>query len=113
MARTDRIDSLLLKEISNIIMFEINDPKLGFTTVSEVKTAPDLSIAKVFVSIFGKGYEKRDGLAVLRKSKGFIKSELAHRLNMRKIPDLIFVIDDSLEKASRIDELIEKYHRDE
>ena len=55
MARTDRIDSLLLKEISNIIMFEINDPKLGFTTVSEVKTAPDLSIAKVFVSIFGKG----------------------------------------------------------
>ena len=108
MARIDKIDSILLREISVIISQEINDPKLGFTTVTEVDVAPDLKTAKVYVSFLGKNYMKRDGLDALRRAKGFIKSELAKRIKMRRIPDLTFIVDDSLDKADRIEKILSK-----
>ena len=106
MSRVNKLDSILQKEISTIIIQEINDPKLGFPTVTGVDVAPDLKNAKVFVSFLGKNYKKRDGIETLRKSKGLIKSILARRLKMRKIPDLTFVVDDTLDKAQRIDEIL-------
>ncbi|MBR4420922.1 MAG: 30S ribosome-binding factor RbfA [Erysipelotrichaceae bacterium] len=108
MARTDKLDSLLLREISMIISKEINDPKLGFPTVTEVDVSPDLNNAKVYVSFLGKNYMKRDGLDTLRRAKGHIKSELAKRLKLRKIPDLTFIVDDTLDKADRIEEILSK-----
>ena len=108
MARTDKLDSILMREISSIILQDINDPKLGFPTVTEVDVAPDLNTAKVYVSFLGKNYKKRDGLEVLRKAKGHIKSELAKRVRMRKIPDLHFFVDDTLDKAERIEEILSK-----
>lgn len=108
MARVDKLDSILLKEISTIILQDINDPKLGFPTVTEVDVAPDLNTAKVYVSFLGKNYKKRDGIEALRKAKGYIKSQLAKRLKLRKIPDLHFVVDDTLDKAERIEEILSK-----
>lgn len=108
MARVDKLDSILMKEISTIILQDINDPKLGFPTVTAVDVAPDLNTAKVFVSFLGKNYKKRDGIEALRKAKGYIKSQLAKRLKMRKIPDLHFVVDDTLDKAERIEEILSK-----
>ena len=106
MARIDKIDSILMRELSMIISQELNDPKLGFPTVTEVDVAPDFTSAKVYVSFLGKNYKKRDGLEALRRSKGHIKSLLAKRVNMRKIPDLVFVVDDSLDKAQRIEDIL-------
>lgn len=108
MARTDKINSLLQREISTILMQDLNDPKLGFATVSEVRTTPDLNSARVYVSFLGKNYKKRDGIETLNRSKGYIKTLLAKRLNMRKIPDLHFVVDDSIDKANRIEEITNK-----
>ncbi|MBR3266281.1 MAG: 30S ribosome-binding factor RbfA [Erysipelotrichaceae bacterium] len=108
MARTDKLDSILLREISMIISQEINDPKLGFPTVTEVDVAPDLNTAKVYVSFLGKNYKKRDGIDALRRAKGHIKSLLAKRIKIRKIPDLTFIVDDTLDKADRIEELLSK-----
>ncbi len=102
MGRTDKLDSILQKEISSIIQFDLNDPEVGFATVQEVRITPDLSKAKVYVSFFGKNY----GIAALKRSKGFIRSELAHRLKMRKIPELEFVVDDTLDKVERIEEIV-------
>ena len=102
MSRVDKLDSILQKEISSIIQFDLNNPEIGFVTVSEVRLSPDLSKARVYVSFFGKNYE----VAALKKSKGYIKSELAKRLKMRKIPDLEFVVDDTLEKVDRINEIV-------
>lgn len=104
MARVDKLDSLFQKEISNIIQFDLNDPNIGFATVSEVRVSPDLSLAKVYVSFFGNNY----GIAALKKSKGFIKTELAHRLKLRKIPDLEFVVDDTLSQVEHIEKIINK-----
>ena len=98
MSRVDKLDSLLQKEISSIIQFDLNNPEIGFVTVSEVRVSPDLSKARVYVSFFGKNY----GIAALKKSKGFVRSELAKRLKLRKIPDIEFVVDDTLEKVDRI-----------
>ena len=112
MARTDKIDSILQREISSIIQFDLNDPKIGFATVSEVDVAPDLSVAKVYVSFFGKNYKKRDGLEALKRSKGHIKSLLAKRVRMRRIPDLEFIVDDSLDKADRIESIINENIKD-
>lgn len=106
MGRIEKIDSILMREISMIISREINDPKLGFPTVTEVDVAPDLSVAKVYVSFLGKNYKKRDGIDTLNRSKGFIKTLLSKRVRMRKIPNLEFVVDDSLDKADRIEELL-------
>lgn len=108
MARVDKIDSMILREISMIISQEINDPKLGFPTVTEVDVSPDLNSAKVYVSFLGKNYKKRDGLEALRRAKGHIKSELAKRVRLRKIPDLTFIVDDTLDKAERIDNILAK-----
>jgi len=106
MGRIEKIDSILMREISMIISREINDPKLGFPTVTECDVAPDYSVAKVYVSFLGKNYKKRDGLDTLNRSKGYIKSLLAKRVRMRKIPNLEFVVDDSLDKAERIEDLL-------
>lgn len=106
MARVDKIDSILMRELSMIISQELNDPKLGFPTVTEVDVAPDFTSAKVYVSFLGKNYKKRDGIDTLRRAKGHIKSELAKRVRMRRIPDLTFIVDDSLDKADRIEELL-------
>ena len=108
MARIDKIDSILLREISVIISQEINDPKLGFPTVTAVDVAPDLRTAKVYVSFLGKNYMKRDGLDALRRAKGHIESELAKRVSMRRIPDLTFIVDDTLDKAERIENILNK-----
>lgn len=104
MSRTNKLDSLLQREISSIIQFDLNNPEIGFVTVSEVRVSPDLSRAKVYVSFFGKNYE----IAALKKSKGFIKTELSKRLKLRKIPDIEFVVDDTLEKVDRIHEIANK-----
>lgn len=108
MARVNKLDSILLREISMIISQEINDPKLGFPTVTEVDVAPDLNTAKVYVSFLGKNYKKRDGIEALRRAKGHIKSELAKRIRIRKIPDLTFEVDDTLDKAERIEQILNK-----
>ena len=108
MPRTDKLDSILRKELSVIISQEINDPKLGFPTVTDVRVSPDLSSAKVYVSFLGKNYKKRDGIEALNRAKGYIKTLLAHSVRMRKIPDLQFVVDDSLDKADRIEEILNK-----
>ena len=108
MARTDKLDSILQREISMILSQDINDPKLGFPTVTEVDVAPDLNTAKVYVSFLGKNYKKRDGIDALRRAKGHIKSLLAKRIRIRKIPDLTFIVDDTLDKAERIEDILSK-----
>ena len=108
MGNIRKVDSILMRELSMIISQELNDPLLGFPTVTEVDVAPDYSQAKVYVSFLGKNYKKRDGLEALRRSKGHIKSILAKRIQMRKIPDLVFVVDDSLDKAQRIEDILNK-----
>jgi len=78
----------------------------GFVTVTRVSTSPDLSHAKVFISVMGDEGEKKEALEALVKASGFIRRELHPRLTLRRIPELSFHRDDSIEQGAHILELI-------
>ncbi len=104
--RLARIDEELKKEISNIINYNLKNPKItGMISVTRAKITPDLKYAKVYVSILNSKNIK-ETLANLKKSSGFIRSEIAKRINLRITPELIFVLDDSMEYGARIDQIL-------
>lgn len=103
-----RVQDLLREEISLIIQRELHDPGLGFVTVVEVKMSEDLKTGKVYVSIFGDDEAQKDTLEALKRSKGYIKFLLGKRITLRYIPELTFLLDDTLERAQRIEEIFKK-----
>ena len=106
--RLGRINEELKKEISHIITFELKDPDAtGLISVTKVKITPDLKYAKVYVSIFNSKNIK-DTMEGLKKSSGFIRTELAKRINLRNTPELIFEIDDSMEYGAKIDSILKE-----
>lgn len=106
--RFNRIDEELKKEISNIISFELKNPNVtGLISVTKAKVTPDLKYAKVYVSILNSKNIK-ETLANLKKSSGFIRSELAKRINLRITPEIIFELDDSLEYGAKIDSILKE-----
>lgn len=111
--KQDRMDSIILKEISRILQFELKNPKLGFVTVTDVQCTRDMSQAKVFVSFLGQQERNEAGMKILNQSKGFIRSTLAKAIKIRKVPELIFVQDTSLEQGRKIDSIIDKINREE
>ena len=106
--RLGRIDEELKKEISNIISYDLKNPKItGLISVTRAKITPDLKYAKVYVSILNSKNAK-DTLANLKKSAGYIRTEIAKRINLRITPELIFVLDDSMEYGARIDQILKE-----
>lgn len=82
--KTEKIAGIILKNVSEIIQFQLKDPKIGFVTITDVEVTNDLSIAKIYVSFLGKQERNDAGLAALERSKGFIRSELAKRMKRAK-----------------------------
>ena len=112
--RMDKVNAQLHKALSSIINNEIRNPNLDdlVITVTEVQTAPDFSSAKVFISALN-GIERKDEIInELKKSEGFIKKELAHELELKRMPALKFFYDDSLDQGDKIMHLLEKLHKD-
>ena len=106
--RLERIDEEYKKEISQIINYELKNPNAtGLISVTRVKVTNDLKYAKVYVSILNSKNIK-DTLAALKKSAGFIRSELAKRVNLRNTPEIIFELDDSMEYGAKIDTILKE-----
>jgi ribosome-binding factor A len=104
--RVSRVGEQIKKELSQIIQQEIKDPRIGFVTVTAVEMSGDLQIAKVFVSVLGKAEEKHQTLAGLEKAKGYMRTEIGRRVKLKHIPELHFVIDESLEHSEHITKLL-------
>ena len=106
--RLGRIDEEYKKELSQIIGYELKNPSVtGLISVTKVKVTNDLKFAKVYVSILNSKNVK-DTLAGLKKSSGYIRSELAKRINLRNTPELIFELDDSIEYGAKIDSILKE-----
>lgn len=106
--RMGRIEEQYRKELSQIIAYELKNPNVtGMISVTKVKVTNDLKFAKVYVSILNSKNIK-DTLAALKKSSGFIRSELAKRVNLRNTPEIIFELDDSLEYGAKIDSILKE-----
>lgn len=104
--KAEKIAGIIQKEVSEIIQFELKDPKIGFITITDVTVTNDLSIAKVYVSFLGQKAREEAGMKALERSKGFIRSHLAKRMTLRKVPELQFKIDDSLERGNKIEKIL-------
>lgn len=109
--KIDRIASNFVKEISYILANEVKDPDVKFVTVTDCKVTNDLSYAKVYVTVFDQNKIK-DTLKALNNAKGFIRNELMDRVDVRHVPELEFVYDESIEYGKKIEDIIEKIHED-
>lgn len=105
--KQERIAAIIRKNIAEIIQFQIRDPKLGFVSIPEVRVSKDFSYATVYVS-FINDEEVAPSLEVLNKAKGFIRSELAQKLDIRRVPEIRFVVDEGYKREARITELLNK-----
>ncbi len=107
--RIERVNNLIRREISELIQRQIKDPRLDvFVTVTEVTTSPDLKYAKVFVSCINGKQEEQKILKVLDSAAGFLRTELAKNIRLRRIPELSFHWDDSIEHGDNILRLIDQ-----
>jgi ribosome-binding factor A len=100
--RTDRVDELLRQEIGALLAKELADPRIGFTTITDVETSPDLRHAKVWVSVIGGRSDRTETIRALQASMGFVRHELGKRLRIKRIPALHVQLDDSAERGTRL-----------
>ncbi len=109
--KTERMEMTIQREISHILQFELKNPNLGFCTVMDVQCTNDLSQAKVYVTFLGKQGRNDAGMRVLNQSKGFIRSGVAKKIKIRKMPELIFIQDTSLEQGNKIENILKEIEK--
>ena len=100
--RTDRIDELLRQEIGELLTREVGDPRIGFATITDVETQPDLRHAKVWVSVIGTDEERKAAVSALAHAMPFIRHQLGARLRIKRIPELHVRLDDTMERGTRV-----------
>lgn len=111
--RANRVGEQMKKELSDIIGRKIKDPRIGFVTVTDVQVTGDLQQAKVFISVLGDDEQRENTLKGLAKAKGFIRTEIGHRIRLRKTPEIIFEWDESIDYGNRIETLLHQLHSDD
>ena len=104
--RIEKIQELMKQEISNIILRDLKDPRIGFVTVTQVEVTRDLSQAKVYVSLMGNEKQVADCWAGLSSSLGFIRREVGDLMRLRVTPELSLMIDKSLDYSEHIQKLL-------
>lgn len=111
--RTERVGDQIRSEISDIITRRLNDPRIGFVTVTAVEVSEDLRHAKVFVSVYGDDKAKIQTMKGLKSASGFIRGEIGHRLRIKFTPEIVFKLDTSMEKAEHILAILEEIEKGE
>ena len=106
--RMRRVNEAMREVLSSHIAGDLKDPRIGFVTVTAVETSPDLSAARVFVSVLGDDDERREAIAGLSSSRGLLQGHVARELRLKRTPTLTFVEDDTALRADRIERLIEE-----
>ena len=106
-ARMRRVNEAIREVVSAHIAEDLSDPRIGFVTVTAVDTSPDLSHARVYVTVLGDAPARADALAGLTSSRGFLQAQLGSELAMKRTPTLEFLYDDSTDRGMRVSRLIE------
>jgi ribosome-binding factor A len=108
--RSERLGELILAEISDLVVRDLKDPRLGFLTFTRVELSDDLRHAKIFVSMLGSEPEKARTLQGLASATGYIRRHLGRMLRLRYTPELTFLIDESMEHGAKIAQLLRQLH---
>jgi ribosome-binding factor A len=108
--RSDKVQELLLQEISALIQRGLKDPRIGFATVTGVDLSNNLKHAKVYISVLGTKREQQDTITGLTNASGFIRGSLGKDLNLRYIPVLEFMLDETADHVAKINKIINELH---
>ena len=108
--RSERVQELLQEGISALIQKGVKDPRIGFTTVTNVDLSDNLKHAKVYVSVFGAKSEQQDTIEGLTRASGFIRNALGKKLYLRYVPTLEFILDGTAEHVAKINKIINDLH---
>lgn len=112
--RPERVAHLMQREVADILQNKMRDPRIAtMVSVTDVEIAHDLSFAKVFVSILAEGEERDRTLKTLASAAGFVRHELAPRMGLREMPELRFLLDDSIQRGARVDDLLRRLQQGE
>jgi ribosome-binding factor A len=106
--RLRRVDVAIRQVLSDAVTQDLKDPRVGFVTVTGVKTSPDLRHARVYVSVLGDEPAREASLEGLRSAHGFLQRKVATELRLKHTPMLTFVYDDTAERGQRLSELIDR-----
>lgn len=107
-SRRARIADQIQRSLAEVIRLELRDPRVGLITLTGVELSRDQSHAKVFFTVLGAQSAARDAAEGLQRAAGFLRTELAHRLTTRKVPELHFEFDESVERGVRLSRLIDE-----
>lgn len=104
--RPTRVAEQMRVELAQLLRDEVHDPRIGFASVVKIEVAPDLRVAKVFISVLGDAAAKKNTMKGLESATGFLRGEVGNRLGLRFAPELRFTLDESIEHGARIAQLL-------
>ena len=108
MHRSERVADILREEITQIVGYELEDPRLTMVTITEVRLSDNMRAARVYVTVAGNEEEHKSALAALRHAAPYVRKQLGLSLNLPRTPEIIFVRDKVEEEGARVDQLLEK-----
>ena len=108
MSKVDHLQTIIQRTLTDIYRRDVKDDAIGFMTITEVRLKNDFSYLTIFYTILGQEAKREAAGHALERSKSFVRSHLAHRVKMRKVPELIFKYDESLDYGNRIEEGLKK-----
>lgn len=110
--RQEKLGELFATELSDLLRTRVKDPRVGFASITRVDVSGDYRHAKIYVSVLGSEEERADTIKALKHATGFLRHELASRVTLRYMPEIVFKLDTSIEQGSRILELIRESERE-
>lgn len=111
--RPDRLGDQLRKEISELLAREVHDPGIGFVTLTRVDVTPDLQHARVYYTSLGQPSARRQTGRALERAAPFLRRQIAHRLRLRRVPEIHFTFDSGVEAQDRVEQLLREIHQQE
>jgi len=109
--RSEKVADLIQKEISEMLVKSIKDPRIGFVTITKVTVSEDCRFARVYFSVAGTLAERENSMRGLDSAKGYVRKELGRRIRLRYTPEIMFQFDPSIEYAIHMEELIQTIHQ--
>ncbi|HHX40819.1 MAG TPA: 30S ribosome-binding factor RbfA [Armatimonadetes bacterium] len=111
--RQRRVAELIKEQVGQIIQHEVSDPRIGFATVTDAEVTADLREARIYVSVLGDPDQAQESIAALQRAAGYIRRLLGRRVDLRVIPELTFAHDRSLERGSRVLQLLQELEEEQ
>ena len=110
--RSEKVADLIQKEISQMLVKSVKDPRIGFVTITRVAVSEDCRSAKVYFSVAGDLTERENSMKGLNSAKGYVRKELGRRIRLRYTPEILFLFDPSIEYSIHLEELIQSLHQE-